>query len=98
MLTQRVEVGCVGVVDFLCCTQVKPPATQSCTFENECEDIQCKSEESGEKQGQLVCKLQMEDPSPVIAYKSCGAKNENHPLLKEENFFLVIIASSYGMR
>ena len=39
----------------------------------------------------IVCELQMEDPSPVIAYKPCGVKNENHPLLKEDNFFLVIM-------
>ena len=39
----------------------------------------------------IVCELQMEDPSPVIAYKPCGVKNENHPLLKEDNFFLIIM-------
>ena len=33
----------------------------------------------------------MEDPSPVIAYKPCGRKDDNHPLLKEENFLIVIM-------
>ena len=33
----------------------------------------------------------MEDPSPVIGYKPCGREDEKHPLLKEENFLLVLM-------
>ena len=33
----------------------------------------------------------MENPSPVIAYKVCGRKDEKHLLLKEENFLLVLM-------
>jgi hypothetical protein len=39
----------------------------------------------------IVCELQMENPSPVIAYKVCGRKDEKHLLLKEENFLLVLM-------
>ena len=35
----------------------------------------------------------MEDPSPVIAYKPCGKKDEKYPLLKEENFLVIIMTN-----
>lgn len=39
----------------------------------------------------IVHELQLEDPTPVIAYKPCGKKDEKYPLLKEENFFIVLM-------
>jgi hypothetical protein len=33
----------------------------------------------------------MEEPCPVIAYKPCGKKNEKYPLLREENFLIVLM-------
>lgn len=39
----------------------------------------------------IVKELQLEDPSPVIAYKPRGITNEKYPLLTEENFLLVLM-------
>ena len=39
----------------------------------------------------IVKELQLEDPSPVIAYKPRGIKDERYPLLTEENFLLILM-------
>ena len=39
----------------------------------------------------ITRELQLEDPSPVIAYKPCGSKDERHPLVKEDNFLFVLM-------
>lgn len=39
----------------------------------------------------IVSELKMEKPSPVIAYKPCAKKDENYPLLREENFLVVLM-------
>ena len=39
----------------------------------------------------IVKELQLEDPSPVIAYKPRGIKDERYPLLMEENFLLALM-------
>ena len=39
----------------------------------------------------IVSELKTEEPCPVIAYKPCGKKDENYPLLREENFLIVLM-------
>ena len=39
----------------------------------------------------IVKELQLDNPSPVIAYKPRGIKDERYPLLTEENFLLVLM-------
>jgi len=39
----------------------------------------------------IVTELELEDVSPVIAYKALGVKNDSCPLLKEDNFLLAIM-------
>ena len=39
----------------------------------------------------IVRELQLEDPSPVVAYKPRGIKSERHPLLQEDNFLLILM-------
>ncbi len=39
----------------------------------------------------IVAELQLEDPSPIIAYKPRGSTKHGYPLLKEENILLVIM-------
>ena len=39
----------------------------------------------------IVKELQLEDPSPVIAYKPQGITNEQYPLLREDKFLLVLM-------
>lgn len=39
----------------------------------------------------IVKELKIEEPCPVIAYKPCGKKDKNYPLLREENFLIVIM-------
>ena len=39
----------------------------------------------------IVKELQLENPSPVIAYKPRGLKDERYPFLTEENCLLVLM-------
>jgi len=39
----------------------------------------------------IVKELELEEPSPVIAYKPRGVKDERYPLLTEENFLLILM-------
>ena len=39
----------------------------------------------------VVKQLQLEDSSPVIAYKPRGITSEKHPLLTDDNFLLVLM-------
>lgn len=39
----------------------------------------------------IVNELQLEDPCPVIAYKPRGSIDDKYPLLRDENFILIIM-------
>ena len=39
----------------------------------------------------IVQELQLEDPSPIVAYKPQGVLNADYPLLQESNFLLVLM-------
>ena len=39
----------------------------------------------------IVNELQLQDISPIIAYKVLGVKDDGYPMLKEDNFLLAIM-------
>lgn len=39
----------------------------------------------------IVQELQLEDPSPIVAYKPQGVLKADYPLLQESNFLLVLM-------